>query len=289
LNNLTPAHLPVLLEEVLEALQCEAPVSCYADFTLGGGGHLAAFLKSQPHPKTIYAFDQDLQILNQTKLRFSKTDAIHFVHDNFSNFESTINQPIDRALVDLGVSSFQLDDPLRGFSFQKDGPLDMRMNTSKGMTAAEWISETDEKSMADAIFQYAEERRARLIARRIVAERKKRKIETTKDLVESLGFQLSSKNRQGRHPLTKLFQAIRIAVNDELGHLERFLDRIPERLSPGGRLAIISFHSIEDRIVKHRLRSRLKSVHKKVIVASPEEMKLNPRSRSAKLRIYERE
>lgn len=289
MNSSENIHKPVLLNEVLEALSSDSAVNCFVDCTLGGGGHLRAYLEKFERPKKIYAFDQDIKVLSETSKKFEEEVSIQFIHDNFSSFAQHIQLPVDRVLVDLGVSSFQLDDPERGFSFQKDGPLDMRMNTSKGQTASEWLSQVGEKELADTIFTYGQERRSRLIARRIVTERKSRRISSTKELVECLGFKLDSKNRMGRHPLTKVFQAIRIFINDELNHLESFLEQIPAAMAPGGRLAIISFQSMEDRLVKHRLKGRLKPVNKKVIMASEEESSNNPRSRSAKLRIYSRD
>jgi len=285
-NNLQ--HLPVLQDEILQLFSWKDPISSYADLTLGGGGHLKLLLGNGPLPARIVAFDRDLQTLERTRSALTAHYAIDYLHENFDEFAEKAPGLFDRIFLDLGVSSFQLDDPDRGFSFQRDGPLDMRMDPSRGLSAWEWLESVDEKELADVLYRYGEEGRSRMFARKLVHERSKREIRTTKALVEALGFRLDSKDHHGRHPMTRVFQGIRIFINDELGSLERCLESLPQKLSPRGRLAIISFHSLEDRAVKWSLRGKLAAVNKKVIQANKKEMASNPRARSAKLRVYEK-
>ncbi|PIR22770.1 MAG: 16S rRNA (cytosine(1402)-N(4))-methyltransferase [Deltaproteobacteria bacterium CG11_big_fil_rev_8_21_14_0_20_45_16] len=281
-------HLPVLQDEILQLFSWKGPISSYADLTLGGGGHLKLLLEAAPLPKRIIAFDRDLQILERTRSTLSKHFAIEYFHENFDQFAEKTSGQFDRIFLDLGVSSFQLDDSTRGFSFQRDGPLDMRMDPSRGQSAWEWLESVEEKELADVLYRFGEEGRSRVHARKLVHERQTKEIRTTKAFVEALGFRLDSKDHHGKHPLTRVFQGIRIFINDELGSLERCLESLPQKLAPGGRLAIISFHSLEDRAVKWSLRGKLAAVNKKVIQANKKEMADNPRARSAKLRIYEK-
>jgi 16S rRNA (cytosine1402-N4)-methyltransferase len=191
----------------------------------------------------------------------------------------------DRVLLDLGVSSLQLDHPERGFSFMADGPLDMRMDADAPLTAAQWLAKVSEVDLANTLYQLGEERFSRRIARRIVEERRRTPVVRTSQLSDLVVSALPGNKRHGRiHAATRTFQAVRMAVNDEMGELERGMQAALDSLAPGGRLAVISFHSIEDRLVKHWMRANMSVVTKKPIIATPAEAKQNPRSRSAKLR-----
>lgn len=278
-------HIPVLLEEVTEALKWETEDVSVLDLTLGGAGHLLKLLNSFPKPRRIVAVDQDPEAIERGR-ELLKGFPVEFYHGNYSEFLASRDETFDRILMDCGVSSFQLDQPERGFSFRQDGPLDMRMDPTKGEPVWKWLERCSEKELADVIWKYGEDRKSRLWARRWVHARKFQKVRTTREFVEALGFTLESRDRRGHHPLTRVFQALRMHVNQELEHLRTALQFLPSRLNPSGRLAIISFHSLEDREVKWGLRGKLKAVNKKVIVASEQEQKENPRSRSAKLRVF---
>jgi 16S rRNA (cytosine1402-N4)-methyltransferase len=279
-------HLPVLPQQVLESLQIRAG-GCYLDATVGGGGHSQLILQAAPEV-TLVALDQDLQALaaaQETLADFAGQTT--FVHSNFSRYEPE-KLRFDGILADIGVSSTQLDQSQRGFSFRYEAPLDMRMDSTQTLTAEEIVNHWDEKTLADTIFEYGEERLSRRIARRIVEQRP---FYTTTELAGAIAAVYPPKARNGRiHPATRSFQALRIAVNSELAVLETFLAKAPDWLSPGGRLAIISFHSLEDRLVKYAFRGdeRLQIVTKKPLVASDEEVRENKRSRSAKLRVAQR-
>lgn len=287
--NVREKHDPVLLQVVVEHLRWDFEHALVADLTVGGGGHLEALLAASKDPQKVWAFDQDSGTLQRTQTRMNNYPAIEWVNANFEEAPMIIAQPIDRILVDLGVSSFQLDNPSRGFSFRVEGPLDMRMDTRQKWAASDWLKEAREEELSKVFWEYGEDRQARLWARRLVTERKKRELRTTKDLVEILGFKLDSKDRTGRHPLTRVFQAVRMYVNRELEVLEQLLQALPGMLRPGARVGIITFHSLEDRLVKWSLRETLRPINKKVIVASEEEIRMNPRSRSAKLRVFEKQ
>ncbi|MDB5037994.1 MAG: S-adenosyl-methyltransferase MraW, partial [Bacteriovoracaceae bacterium] len=213
----------------------------------------------------------------------------HFCHSNFRLIKSQIDRPFDRLFIDLGVSSHQLDRADRGFSFQKDGPLDMRMNPNEGEPISDWLAHCSEDELRDVLFEYGEESRAKFIARKWVDVRRRGPITTTKNFVEALGSSLTAKNPKGRHPLTRVFQALRMKANDEFSVLQELIRDLPEILSINGRVGILTFHSLEDREVKWGLKGRLTPVNKKVLQASREESRENPRSRSAKLRVYTRE
>jgi 16S rRNA (cytosine1402-N4)-methyltransferase len=236
----------------------------------------------------ITAVDQDLDALNAAKENLSEFgNRVNFIHSNFANYQFPENT-YDGILADLGVSSYHLDNPERGFSFRNTASLDMRMNQQQSLTAGDIINEWEEKELADIFFKYGEERLSRKIARRIVENRP---FNTTTELANAIAYSVPPKYRYGRiHPATRVFQALRIAVNDELKVLETLIEKAPNALIAGGKIAIISFHSLEDRIVKHGLRnlSLLRILTKKPIIATEEEIKENPRSRSAKLRIAER-
>jgi 16S rRNA (cytosine1402-N4)-methyltransferase len=310
-------HTPVLLDEVIEALQ-PAAGKCYLDATLGGGGHAAALLRRSQPGGMLLGIDADPAALEAAAARFTalSDDAIppasYVLQHGHSGDMATLAQnrgfrQVDGILLDLGVSSFQLDAAERGFSFGADGPLDMRLDPTQGPTAAELLEGMTEQEIADMIYQYGEERYSRRIARAIVEHRRKQPIETTGALADLVRRAIPHPRGRGRgsggiHPATRTFQALRIAVNRELEHLEMALPQAVSLLRAGGRLAIISFHSLEDRMVKQFFRAesgyggseapeqppRLRIVTKKPVQPGAEERQANPRSRSAKLRVAER-
>lgn len=279
-------HVPVLMTALLAQF---APFTGgdYLDATVGGGGHSAALLEADPQGQ-LWAIDQDPQALTAARSRLAPYgDRVTFWAGNFARFDPGI-QRFDAIVADLGVSSAQLDTPERGFSFRHTAPLDMRMDPSQELTAATIINHWDEKQLADLFYHYGEERLSRRIARQIVAQRP---LQTTTDLAAVIARSVSGKYRQGRiHPATRVFQALRIAVNQELEVLETLLTTAPQWLKPKGKLAIISFHSLEDRRVKYAFREAagLQVLTKKPLVADAEEVRRNPRSRSAKLRVAQR-
>lgn len=281
------SHIPVLPREVMEGLVIN-PAGRYLDATVGGGGHSALILTALSSAGTVTALDQDAQAIAAAETRLAEYgDRVTFHRTNFVRFDPG-NQRFDGILADLGVSSAQFDIADRGFSFRHEAPLDMRMDQRQEQTAADIINTWDEAKLADIFYHYGEERLSRRIARRIVEDRP---FATTTQLAEKIFYSVPSSYRHGRiHPATRVFQALRIAVNAELEVLETFLNQAPQWLVPGGRLAVISFHSLEDRIVKHRLREdeRLRVLTKKPIVPQEDEIQQNPRARSAKLRIAER-
>jgi 16S rRNA (cytosine1402-N4)-methyltransferase len=280
------SHIPVLSQEVIEGLAVRAG-GHYLDATVGGGGHSRLILEAFPDVK-LTAIDQDEDALKAAQKNLAEFgERVEFIHTNFANFQFPANS-YDGILADLGVSSYHLDQPERGFSFRHTANLDMRMNRQGSLTAGDVINEWEEKELADIFFKYGEERLSRKIARRIV---EKRPFHTTTELAEAIAFSVPPKYRHGRiHPATRVFQALRIVVNNELGVLETLIEKAPPALVAGGRIAIISFHSLEDRLVKHGLRNSplLKVLTKKPITAKEEEIENNVRSRSAKLRIAER-
>jgi 16S rRNA (cytosine1402-N4)-methyltransferase len=280
------SHIPVLSQEVITGLNIQGGGN-YLDLTIGGGGHSRLILETAEDVK-ITAVDQDLDALNAAKENLSEFgNRVNFIHSNFANYQFPENT-YDGILADLGVSSYHLDNPERGFSFRNTASLDMRMNQQQSLTAGDIINEWEEKELADIFFKYGEERLSRKIARRIVENRP---FNTTTELANEIAYSVPPKYRYGRiHPATRVFQALRIAVNDELKVLETLIEKAPNALIAGGKIAIISFHSLEDRIVKHGLRNLplLRILTKKPIIATEEEIKENPRSRSAKLRIAER-
>ncbi|WP_373530815.1 16S rRNA (cytosine(1402)-N(4))-methyltransferase RsmH [Nostoc sp.] len=279
-------HVPVLGREVIEGLAVR-PGGHYLDATVGGGGHSRLILEAAADVR-LTAVDQDEDALAAAQKYLAEYGGrVKFIHSNFAEYEFTPNT-FDGILADLGVSSYHLDQPERGFSFRQAANLDMRMDRGRSLTAADVINNWDEAELADIFFKYGEERLSRRIARRIV---ERRPLHTTIELADAIASSVPPKYRYGRiHPATRVFQALRIVVNDELKSLETFLDKAPNALVPGGRIAIISFHSLEDRPVKHGLRNLplLKVLTKKPIIALEEEISNNPRSRSAKLRIAER-
>ncbi|MBN3882791.1 MAG: 16S rRNA (cytosine(1402)-N(4))-methyltransferase RsmH [Nostoc sp.] len=280
------SHLPVLPQEVIAGLAV-SPGGHYLDTTVGGGGHSRLILEAAADVR-VTAIDQDEDALAAARKELAEFgDRIQFIHRNFADYEFPPNT-FDGILADLGVSSYHLDKAERGFSFRQAANLDMRMDRGRSLTAADVINNWDEAELADIFFKYGEERLSRRIARRIV---ERRPLHTTTELADAIASSVPPKYRYGRiHPATRVFQALRIVVNDELKSLETFLDKAPNALVPSGRIVIISFHSLEDRPVKHGLRNSplLKVLTKKPIIAQEEEISKNPRSRSAKLRIAEK-
>ena len=300
-------HVPVLLKEAIDFLAIRRG-GTYIDATVGLGGHSYEIAKRLGAPGHLIALDKDESALEiarrvlspQSSVVSEATDwpAIEFRHGSFADLAGDRRlttddfQRVDGILADLGVSSLQLDNAARGFSFQAEGPLDMRMNTQSGETAEQVVNQADEVTLANLIYEFGEERRSRRIARAIV---RSRPIRTTAQLAEIVSAAARPMNQAERriHPATRTFQALRIFVNRELDDLRALLEAAPRLLKPGGRLVIISFHSLEDRIVKDALREGVKRGHyrlltKKPVTASEEEVDRNPRSRSAKLRAAER-
>lgn len=275
-------HIPVLSQEIITGLEIVAG-GWYLDATTGGGGHSELILQAATDVHLV-ALDRDLQALAAAKNRLEPyLDRVEFWYGNYADYRS-IDRKFDGIIADLGVSSVQLDVAERGFSFRNEAPLDMRMDRSQSTTAADIVNHTSEVELAKIIFTYGEERMSRQIARDIVAQRP---FTTTTQLAYTIGGAVPKAYRYGRiHPATRTFQALRIAVNQELTSLEKFLAVAPTWLKPEGRIGLISFHSLEDRIIKHTLRENesLKVLTKKPIIATEEELKVNPRARSAKLR-----
>jgi 16S rRNA (cytosine1402-N4)-methyltransferase len=279
-------HVSVLPIAVQEGLQVQ-PGGWYLDATVGGGGHSAQILATDPTVKLV-ALDQDALALAAAQERLAGYgDRVHWQRTNFAQFDPGDTR-FNGILADLGVSSAQLDIPERGFSFRHEAPLDMRMDQRQELTAALIINHWEETELARIFFVYGEERLSRRIAKTIVAQRP---FYTTTGLAEAIASCVPAKYRYGRiHPATRCFQALRIAVNAELEVLETFLAQAPDWLVGGGRLVVISFHSLEDRIVKHAFKGddRLQVITKKPLMATAEEVRTNGRARSAKLRVAER-
>jgi len=291
----TGGHVPVLLKEAIDFLAVKRG-GTYLDATVGLGGHSYEIAKRLGAPGHLIGFDKDpaaLEIAREklTAISDSERPQITLMHGSFAEAgERIAPASIDGILADLGVSSLQLSDAARGFSFQAEGPLDMRMNPMSGETAEQVVNHIDERELADVIYEFGEERRSRRIARAIV---RSRPIRTTKQLVEVVSAAARSMKHERIHPATRTFQALRIFVNRELDDLRALMDAAPRVLKPGGRLVVISFHSLEDRIVKDALREGAKQgwyqlLTKKPLTASEEEIDRNPRSRSAKMRAAER-
>jgi len=282
-------HTPVLAEEVLQYLD-PGPGGSFIDATLGAGGHASRILERTSPDGRLLGIDQDedaLAIARENLDRYSP--RVLFVHANFSSIAEVAGEQgfenVDGVVADLGVSSMMLDEGERGFSFRFEGPIDMRMDRTQSLSALDIVNHTSERELANVIFRFGEERRSRPIARSIV---RSRPLHTTGDLVRAIEA-VSGPKRYGKiHPATRTFMALRLVVNRELEHLEAFMAACPNVLRPGGRLVVISFHSLEDRIVKHAMRSQGKVLTRKVIRASDTECRINPRSRSARLRAMER-
>ena len=295
-----PAHVPVLRAEVLGLLQ-PAGRDVLLDCTVGLGGHAEALLDAAgPHGRLIgIDLDEDnLHLARQRLHRFG--GRVRLFRASFADVADVLaeadEQRVDLLLADLGVASSQLDDPARGFGFSSDGPLDMRMGRQTATTAADLVNGLAEAALADLIYTCGEERYSRRIARAIVAARKNNRIERTAALAGIVAGAVPAAaraSRRGVHPATRTFQALRIAVNDELGSLDRLLARLPEVLAPAGRAGVISFHSLEDRRVKRALAALAATgaaavLTRKPVTATTDEIAENPRSRSAKLRAVER-
>ncbi len=280
-------HNPVLMREVLEVF-AEKKISVFFDGTLGAGGHARAILEAHPEIERYIGCDRDPrahELASETLAPWG--EKVEFVRGSYAEAVKEVAGCIDGFLIDIGVSSMQLDERERGFSFMGDAPLDMRMDPEGRLTAEEVVNRYSETELARIIFEYGEERRSRQVAKAIVEARRKRRIRTTGELVAIIKPHAT----KGKlHPATLTFQALRIVVNDELGQLEKGLKAAMGKLCSGGRLAVISFHSLEDRIAKNVLRDakdQVKVLTKKPIGPSDEEMKKNPRSRSSKLRAAE--
>ncbi|ADV67723.1 16S rRNA (cytosine(1402)-N(4))-methyltransferase RsmH [Deinococcus maricopensis] len=276
-------HIPVLATEVLDALQPQ-PGQVFVDGTLGGAGHTRLLLAAGA---TVYGIDQDPYALERN--RAAGLNGLHVLEGNFRDMRALLNDAgvdhVDGVLLDIGVSSFQLDDAARGFSYHTEAPLDMRMSQG-GDSAADLVNDMEEADLAAIIFEYGEERHSRRIARGIVNARDKGPISTTTQLADIIKRAYPGGHARGIHPARRTFQALRIAVNDELGALRDGLQGASDLLRPGGRLAVISFHSLEDRIVKRFLLAdpTLDPLTKRPIEAAEDEQARNPRARSAKLR-----
>ena len=286
-------HIPVMLNEAVEGLAVRAG-GRYLDGTFGRGGHARAVLSRLGPDGRLLLMDRDPQAIATAQNEFGADPRVSIRHANFSTLAAWDETAagLDGVLLDLGVSSPQLDEAARGFSFMADAPLDMRMDPTQGESAADFLAHADEREIADVLWIYGEERFSRKIARAIVERRKETPITRTGELA-ALVERMIGRREPGKHPATRTFQALRIRVNGELQALEQGLEAALERLNPGGRLSIISFHSLEDRIVKDALREGARDgiyrvLTKKPVTAEEEEIDRNPRSRSAKLRAAEK-
>lgn len=285
-------HIPVLLDEVIELMEPRTG-EIYVDGNLGLGGHAAAMLDSSAPGGRVIGFDWDVNALVKARQNLATYgDRVEYVHDNFATVkESLLNlklEQVDGILLDLGLSSLQLDESGRGFSFQGDEPLDMRMDERVGETAADLVNTLREEELADIFYYFGEERQARRIAAFIVDRRRKNPITTTKQLVEIVARAVPRKFQPKKiHVATKVFQALRIAVNREMENLTKILEDGVEVLKPGGRFCVISFHSLEDRLVKRSFleNRKLRIITKKPVRPGEKECRVNPRARSAKLRV----
>ncbi|MDF2416114.1 16S rRNA (cytosine(1402)-N(4))-methyltransferase RsmH [Acinetobacter beijerinckii] len=300
------SHISVLLHETVDGVLAGRDTGLYVDATFGRGGHTKLLLSKLDDNARVYAFDKDPQALEVAAQLEQEDPRFKIIHASFADIQTELNQigitEVDGIMADLGVSSPQLDQAERGFSFMHDGPLDMRMDNSQGLTAAEWLVKIEEEKLANIIYQYGEERYSRRIAKAIKLAGE---ITTTAQLAEIVKV-AHPKWEKHKHPATRTFQAIRIAINKELDDIEVFLPQAVELLKPMGQLAVISFHSLEDRLIKQFIQKesslaedhgwgmpqaqvdtrRLKKVSR--IRASEAEVKANPRSRSAWLRVAER-
>ena len=305
-------HVSVLLNECIDNLNTD-PAGTYVDGTLGMGGHSEKIAEKLTTGRLI-CIDRDASAIDYARERLKLfSDRITFVHANFADTVEVLDElgieGVNGMLFDLGVSSPQLDETERGFSYMKDAPLDMRMDRSEGLTAYDIVNTWSEDRLNRILWDYGEEKYARRISRAIINKREKKPIESTLELSNIIKSAMPSQAlREKQHPAKRSFQAIRIAVNDELGAVAKMAETVPDKLLPGGRLCIISFHSLEDRIVKSAIAARengctcpreapictcgfvktLKSVYRKPILPSEEEIENNPRARSAKLRVAER-
>lgn len=308
-------HITVLLNEAVDGLNIK-PDGTYVDCTLGGGGHSGLILSKLSENGKLYSFDQDITAINFNKDKFKEENElgkINFIKSNFRNISEELNKRnilgVDGILYDLGVSSPQFDNADRGFSYNYDAPLDMRMDQSQSLTARDVVNNWSYEQLVRIFFRYGEEKFAKSIARRIEKVRQQTPIETTGQLVDLIKEAIPAKaRRKGGHPAKKTFQAIRIAVNDELGALEESLEQALDLLNPGGRISVITFQSLEDRLVKVMFKQKTslpelppglpvipdsqkveyKLITRKPIVPSEDEITHNNRAHSAKLRIIEK-
>jgi 16S rRNA (cytosine1402-N4)-methyltransferase len=309
---MTQQHAPVLHDEAIAALEIK-PDGRYVDGTYGRGGHARSILAALGEQGRLIVMDRDPEAITDAHRAFDADHRVTIIHDDYANMQTRMAElelleQIDGILLDLGVSSPQLDDASRGFSFQQNGPLDMRMNPGQGESAADWLAQADEAEIARVLWQYGEERQSRRIAKKIVEVRQSRAIDDTASLA-GLISEVLPRPKNHRHPATRSFQAIRIHINQELGQIERLLETVFEMLKIGGRLLVISFHSLEDRLVKrffktHSTRRKIPrglplrdseiesgirlKVTVKAIKAGASELASNPRARSAVLRVAER-
>ncbi len=307
-----PEHAPVLLTESLELLRC-SPGGVYIDLTVGMGGHAQAIAEHISPGGKLIGIDRDAESLQKASLRLSHFgETVRLFHENFKNLPLIINnlglQPVDGILADLGVSSYQLLSPERGFSFQTDAMLDMRLDRSQPTTASHLVNELSEAQLADVIYKYGEERLSRRIAAAIVRAREQAPITRCSQLAEIVSRTIKARGHRNIHPATRTFQALRIAVNQELEGLEDFLTEAFSFLKPGGRILVIAFHSLEDRAVKTAFRRlsghcvcgrptelctcprsvRAEVITPRPLTPKPAETRMNPRARSARLRCVER-
>ncbi|MFW6238105.1 MAG: 16S rRNA (cytosine(1402)-N(4))-methyltransferase RsmH [Halanaerobiales bacterium] len=305
-------HQPVLLNETIDYIFTDKN-GIYLDGTLGRGGHTRALLEKMGNDGLVIAIDRDKTAIEAVRKKFRERDNLILAHDNFVNIPEILAnlhiEHVNGMIFDLGFSSPQVDSAERGFSYQKKGPLDMRMNRSQSLTAADIVNNFSQKRISEIIGKYGEEKWADRIAEFIVKNREREKIETTHDLVEIIKQAIpAGARRKGGHPARRTFQALRIATNDELNQLEEMLKKAVYHLSPGGRIAVISFHSLEDRIVKHGFRDLARKCscppdfpicvcneeqQVEVLTGKPvrpgeKEVEENPRARSAKLRVAEK-
>lgn len=306
------SHVPVLLNETIGHLNIKEN-GIYVDCTLGGGGHSLEILKRLSKDGRLIGIDQDRDALKAAEERLKDYENFTPVHDNFHNIKNILEElkidKVDGILADLGVSSYQLDEPSRGFSYMHDAPLDMRMNRDSNFSAFDVVNGYDEEKLYHVIRDYGEERFAKRIAKFIAERRQEKAINTTFELVEIIKAAVPARfRREGPHPAKRTFQAIRIEVNKELQILNGTIEDSVDKLKTGGRICIITFHSLEDRIVKNKYRQlqnpctcpkdlpicvcgkkpKIKIITRKPIEASSEELEYNPRSRSAKLRVAEK-
>lgn len=301
-------HISVMLNETIENLEIKKD-GIYVDCTLGGGGHSLEILKLLSKEGKLIGIDQDNEALNAAKERLKDFDNVIYVHDNFYEIDRILNDlslgKVDGILMDLGVSSYQLDNPERGFSYMKDAPLDMRMDTDSNITAFDVINTYSEEELIRIFREYGEEKFSKRVASYIVAKRQENTINTTLELVAIIKKAIPLKFQKEGHPAKRVFQAVRIEVNKELTIIDKAIEDGVNKLKPGGRIAIITFHSLEDRIVKNKFRNLqnpcicpkdfpicacgkipiIRTLTSKPILPTDEEIEINKRSKSAKLRI----
>lgn len=304
-------HEPVMLQECIEGLNIH-PDGIYVDGTLGGAGHSLEIVKKLSKKGMLIGIDRDEEALVAAKKRLSEFQNVTYIHGNHDEIQSILEnwkiERVDGILLDLGVSSYQLDERSRGFSYMGDNPLDMRMDTSNGITAKEIVNQYSEEKLAKILWEYGEEKFSRQIAKNICKIREKKEIQTTKELVEIIEDTIPKSSQKDGHPAKRTFQAIRIEVNNEIAPLYQTIMQSAHALKEGGRLVVITFHSLEDRAVKEAMaelqgkctcprdlpycicgcESLGKVINKKPIVATQEELERNSRSKSAKVRIFER-